>query len=69
MPYKCLSCKHEPEWSEPFGGEYPRQSGDCMYKVDWPKIPYVYRIHKEKLIRYSDDSGLPVSCDTWEPKE
>ena len=68
--YLCLTCKYEPDWSEPSGGEYSRRSGECKYKVKWPKRPsWVYAIKEMPLIRYSDNSGLPSACATWEPKK
>lgn len=65
----CLSCEYEPDWSEPVGVEYKRQSGKCKYIVNWPSIPWVYLITTRPLIRYSDDSGLPTACKTYKPKE
>ena len=64
---KCLTCKYEPDWSEPTG-EYQRRVGKCKYKVDWPKMPWVYLIQTRVLERFSDDSGMPGACKVWEPK-
>jgi len=66
---KCLTCKHEPDWSKSTGGEYPRQHGKCKYVVQWPKMPYVYSLQAKTLVRYSDGSGLPTSCQTWEKRK
>ena len=63
----CLDCKYEPNWSEPSGtGEGARRGGECRYKVEMPKLPSVCRVTTSTLTRYSDDSGLPTSCPTWE---
>ena len=68
MEKSCLTCKWEPDWSEPYGGEFSRRHGACRYPMVFPKMPYVYHVAKSPLIRYSDDSGLPDECETWEPK-
>jgi len=67
--YKCLTCKYEPEWSEPSGREYQIRRGKCKYPMQWPKMPYVYFVQTRPLNRYSDDSGIPTSCACWEPKD
>ena len=64
----CLTCKYEPDWSEPTGGEFSRQHGKCKYKMKWPAMPWVYYINIRSLVRYSDNSGLPTSCETWAEK-
>jgi len=70
MVKNCLTCKFEPDWSEPRGSiSYPLRSGDCKYEFEWPPIPWIYLIQKRPLIRYEDDSGLPTSCNTWCKKE
>jgi hypothetical protein len=66
----CLTCKYEPDWSEPSGGnKYSRRHGKCKYEMDWPPMPYVYLVQTRPLLRYSDDSGLPTACPTWTKKD
>lgn len=33
-----------------------------------PPLPAVMRISTESIVRYSDDSGIPTKCKTWEAK-
>jgi len=68
MMNNCLNCKYEPDWSEQTGREYPRRHGKCKWNKDIPALPAVYRISIESIERYSDDSGIPRWCKTWEPK-
>ena len=68
--YCCLECKYEPDWSEPSGHrDYSCRTGKCKFKMEWPPYPWVYLIQTRPLIRYSDDSGLPTSCKTFEKRE
>ena len=66
----CLSCEYEPEWSAVAGkGEDARRYGSCRYPLAAPKMPAVYSIMSKSIIRYSDDSGMPGLCPTWEAKQ
>ncbi len=64
----CLTCKYEPEWGEPTGSEYPRRHGRCKKEVALPKLPAVCRVLVETITIYSDNSGMPRKCATWEQK-
>ena len=66
----CLNCKFEPVWSKWSLGEYSRRTGNCRFKLPKIVLPAVYRIiHAQKIVRYEDNSGTPINCPTWEPKE
>ncbi len=64
----CLDCKYEPDWGQVFGNKYPRRIGICK----WDKkilLPGCYTpAYKKSVVRYSDNSGICLSCPTWEPK-
>ena len=64
----CLTCKHEPEWGEEWGGDYPRVAGKCRKKVVLPLLPETYRVVITGITKYADGSGVMVDCKTWEPK-
>jgi hypothetical protein len=68
MKKNCLTCKWEPEWSKWVGVEYKRCVGDCRCPVKSQLLPAVYTLSKQGVTRYSDDSGLPTFCHTWEAK-
>ena len=66
----CLNCKYEPNWSAWTGGKYSRQHGECKWDVkQLPKLPAIMYVQGKSVVRYSDNSGIPTGCDTWEPKE
>lgn len=70
---KCLTCKYEPDWSEwSDEGEYKRKTGRCRcaYKIKLPKAtPRVCTLRVVSLTVFADGSGLPKSCDAYEPKD
>jgi len=33
-----------------------------------PKMPGVFILRKEAIVRYSDNSGIQKGCKAWEPK-
>lgn len=64
----CLNCRYEPDWSEPQGREYSRRMGDCKLTIE-VTLPACYRAPmKQRIERYSDDSGVHHRCKYWEPK-
>jgi len=65
----CLMCKWEPNWSGWTCGEYKRCSGKCRYPVKHQTLPATYKIFNDTIVRYTDDSGIPSDCRTWEEKE
>lgn len=73
----CLSCKYEPDWGAS-KGIYQIRRGICkwfnFFKFpEKPKIPsccnFIYPPQKGVILRYDDNSGLPLNCPTWEAKE
>lgn len=64
----CLNCLHEPEWSAPTKGEYPRRVGRCKWPGPMPVMPSIYGLTLHHVIRYSDDSGVMRGCATWAEK-
>ena len=64
----CLSCLYEPVWGPTTGIEYPRRSGLCKWDKPMPKMPGVFILRKEAIVRYSDNSGIQKGCKAWEPK-
>lgn len=64
----CLNCKFEPVWSKWSLGEYSRCTGNCQFKLPKIILPRVYRISHKGIIRYKDNSGIPIDCPTWKSK-
>lgn len=64
----CLSCMYEPKWGPLTGAEYPRMYGTCQWDKPIPKMPKVFLLRKNGITRYSDNSGIAINCQAWEPK-
>lgn len=71
MAKTCLNCKYEPEWSAISTGSFPRRSCNCKFSISEIAVPAcVPNLYKNKIIRYSDDSGIFYNCCTvWEEKD
>ena len=65
----CLTCKWEPEWNDWVGVEFRRCYGKCRCPVNAQTLPATYSLVIKSVERFSDDSGLPSRCYTWEEKE
>ena len=40
---RCADCKHyEPARNPDTGRQLPSQAGDCVYPVEWPKLPKAF---------------------------
>lgn len=68
MSKNCLTCKYEPDWGSWGGVVYKKRIGVCQCPVVIPPLPSVYTIHKKSITCYSDNSGIEISCKTWEKK-
>ena len=68
MKKNCLTCKWEPVWSGWTSGEYSRCYGRCRFPVKAQLLPATHSLIIKPITRYTDDSGVPEKCRTWEPE-
>lgn len=68
---KCLSCKWEPDWGPEVGIQWIRRAGYCKHPIIEEvknALPASCQHTVLAIVKYSDNSGVPTTCNAWEAK-